>query len=319
MQKQAQAVIDARNLTRHFGALAAIRDLTFAVAQGEILGLLGPNGAGKSTTMRILATCLPPTSGSAAVAGHDIFSESMEVRKRIGYLPESPPLYLDMTVATFLDFVAKIKGIPRPRRRHALDQAIEKTGLALVRDRYIRFLSKGFKQRVGLAQAIVHEPEVLILDEPTAGLDPHQIMEVRELIRSLAGHHTIILSTHILPEVEMTCDRVVIINNGEVVAMDTPNNLASLLQGGERIVLEVEGPPAAIRDMLARLPGVKTVLGGNGAAESGRYRFTVETRAGDEVRRELSRRIVERGWGLFELRRAAYSLEDVFIKLTTSE
>jgi len=309
-------VIRVENLTRYYGNFPAIENVTFDVEKGEILGFLGPNGAGKSTTMRILTCYMPATSGKATVAGFDVFEESMEVRKRIGYLPEHPPLYPDLDVETYLDFVAKIKGVPPRDRKKAIDEVIDRVGLQDVRKRTIRKLSKGFRQRVGLAQALVHDPEVLILDEPTVGLDPKQIIEVRELIKSLAGKHTVILSTHILPEVSMTCQRVVIIDKGRVVAEDTPENLSSKVKNTERILVEVEGPKDEIQQKLNSVPGVKSVSieHANGTA-----RFVVDSELDKDIRKDLAQAVVSQGWGLLELRPLDVSLEEVFLRLTTKE
>src|SRR6202161_3474821 len=233
-------LIEVQDLTKSYGAVKAVDDVSFTVNKGEILGFLGPNGAGKTTTMRILTGYMPATSGTARVAGFDVFRDSMQVRRHIGYLPEIPPLYPDMTVESFLDFVARIKNVPAEKRKSRLSDAMEKTNITDKRHELIQKLSRGYKQRVGLAQALVHDPEVIILDEPTIGLDPKQIIEVRHLIKNLAGSHTIILSTHILPEVSMTCDRVVIINHGTIAAVDTPANLTMQLKGGQRVRIEVQ-------------------------------------------------------------------------------
>ncbi len=309
-------MIRVENLTRYYGNFPAIEDVTFDVEKGEILGFLGPNGAGKSTTMRILTCYLPATSGRATVAGFDVFEQSMEVRKRIGYLPEHPPLYPDLTVETYLDFVAKIKGVPAKERQRAIDEVISDVGLEEVRKRTIRKLSKGFKQRVGLAQALVHNPEVLILDEPTVGLDPKQIIEVRELIKNLAGKHTVVLSTHILPEVSMTCDRVLIIDKGRVVAEDTPQNLAAKVKSAERIVMEVEGPQDQIKEKLAAINGVKHV---SVERVNGTSRYVIDTDLKQDIRKELASTVVTNGWGLLEMRPMDVSLEEVFLRLTTKE
>ena len=252
-------MIEVQDLTKSFGDNTAVNHLTFTVNKGEILGFLGPNGAGKTTTMRILTGFMPATSGTARVAGFDVFTDSIEVRRRIGYLPENPPLYTDMTVADYLDFVARIKGVGPDKRRQRVDEAMEKTNIGDKRNELIKRLSRGYKQRVGLSQALVHDPEVIILDEPTVGLDPKQIIEVRHLIKGLAGSHTIILSTHILPEVSMTCDRVVIINHGTIAAVDTPANLTMQLKGGQHVRIEVQGTEGAVRDALAAVPGVHKV------------------------------------------------------------
>ena len=238
-------MIEVQNLTKDYGQVTAVDRVSFTVNEGEILGFLGPNGAGKTTTMRILTGYMPATSGTARIAGFDVATDSLEVRRHIGYLPEAPPLYPDMTVEAYLDFVLRIKNVPAEKRRSRITDALEKTGLVDKRSQLIKRLSRGYKQRVGLAQALVHDPGVIILDEPTVGLDPKQIIEVRHLIKSLAGSHTIILSTHILPEVSMTCDRVVIINKGKIAAVDTPQNLTAQLKGGQKIQIVVRGPGKA--------------------------------------------------------------------------
>src|SRR5271154_3750788 len=252
-------VIEVQDLTKSYGEVTAVDHVSFTVNKGEILGFLGPNGAGKTTTMRILTGYMPATHGTARVAGFDVFSDSMEVRRRIGYLPENPPVYPDMMVESYLDFVARIKNVPAERRPSRIDDALRKTSLEDRRSELIKRLSRGYKQRVGIAQALVHDPEVIILDEPTVGLDPKQIIEVRNLIKGLAGNHTIILSTHILPEVSMTCDRVVIINKGKVAAVDTPQNLTSQLKGGQRIRLEVQAAEKPLQELLAQIPGANRV------------------------------------------------------------
>ncbi|HFE53939.1 MAG TPA: ABC transporter ATP-binding protein [Bacteroidetes bacterium] len=311
-------MIEVRHLSRNFGAVQAIQDISFEVQKGEIVGFLGPNGAGKTTTMRILTGYIPATSGTAKVAGFDVQEESLEVRKRIGYMPENPPVYADMTVDQYLNFVAKIKGVDGKVRKKKVDEAMEKVGITDVRKRIIKHLSKGYRQRVGLAQALVHDPEVLILDEPTIGLDPKQIREVRTLIKGLAGQHTVILSTHILPEVSMTCQRVIIINKGRVVAEDTPDNLTARLSGSERLVLEVEGPADAVKQALQAVPGVQS-LSVDRANGDGRIQLTIESGAGSDLRKELARTVVNNGWGLLELRPIEMSLEDVFLHLVTEE
>lgn len=310
-------MIEVKDLTKSFGDRAAVDHVSFTVNKGEILGFLGPNGAGKTTTMRILTGFLPATSGTARVAGFDVFSDSMEVRKRIGYLPEMPPLYLDMTVESYLDFVARIKLVPAERRKSRIDDAMEKTNIQDKRGDLIKRLSRGYKQRVGLAQALVHDPEVIILDEPTVGLDPKQIIEVRHLIKSLAGNHTIILSTHILPEVSMTCDRVVIINRGKIAAVDTPANLTSQLKGGQQVRLETKADADSVRAAIRELPGIRQV---NAVpAGDGLLAVTVEAVPGSDLRSEIATKIVGRGWPLFELRGVALSLEEIFLQLTTQD
>ena len=313
-------MIEVDNLTKRYGRTTAVDGISFVVKKGEILGFLGPNGAGKTTTMRILTCYLPPTEGTARVAGHDVFAEPLEVKKRVGYIPETPPLYTDMTVDTFLDFCAKIKGVPASQRRARLDSAVEKCRIGDVRKTLIGRLSKGYRQRVGLAQAILHDPEVLILDEPTAGLDPKQIIETRDLIRGLGGEHTVILSTHILPEVSMTCGRVVIINKGKVVAEDTPENLTHRLRGAGTLRLEVRGDGAALAEALRTVPGVVAVrphpaAGAVGAATV----IDVEAAAGADVRAELARAAVQSGHDLLGLQQVGMSLEEIFLHLTTTE
>lgn len=309
-------MIQVRDLTRYYGEKRAIHDVSFDVKKGEVLGLLGPNAAGKTTTMRILTCYMPPTSGSAKVADFDIWDQPMEIKKRTGYLPENPPLYGDLRVMEYLDFVGKIKGIPSSKRNAAISGAVEKAALGDVRQQVIGSLSKGFKQRVGLAQALIGDPEVLILDEPTVGLDPRQIIEIRELIKNLGGDHTIILSTHILPEVEMTCGRVVIINEGSVVAEDTPENLTLRLKGSERTTVEVEGREEDARSVFDTFGEILAV---NKQKTSGnnRLKFIVETSA--DIRGDLAKKIIQKGLGLYELHAEAYSLEEIFLHLTTKE
>ena len=295
----------------------AVDDVSFRVERGEILGFLGPNGAGKTTTMRILTGYMPATEGRATVAGYDIFDKPIEAKRRIGYLPETPPLYPDMTVREYLDFVARIKGVPPKEKKDRVAGVMTRAHVADMADRHCAKLSKGYRQRVGLAQALIHNPEVLILDEPTAGLDPKQIIETRDLIRSLAGDHTIILSTHILPEVSQTCQRVVIINKGRVAAVDTPENLTARLRGAETMYVQVDAGGADAASALTALPGVTRV------ALSDRRNvieaFEVESERGQDIRREIARAIVNRGWGLLELRPMRMSLEEIFLQVTTDE
>jgi ABC-2 type transport system ATP-binding protein len=301
-------VIEVQHVTKRYGRVTAVDDVSFRVERGEILGFLGPNGAGKTTTMRILTGYMPASEGKALVAGFDVFTHPLEAKRRTGYLPETPPLYPDMTVREYLDFVARIKAVPSAER---------KTRVADMAERHCSKLSKGYRQRVGLAQALIHNPEVLILDEPTAGLDPKQIIETRQLIRSLAGDHTIVLSTHILPEVAQTCQRVVIINKGRVVAVDTPEGLTARLQGAETMYLQVDGGGEDVAPALAAVPGVMRVLAADAPATPGG--FEVESERGTDVRRELARTVVSRGWGLLELRPMRMSLEEIFLQVTTDE
>lgn len=311
-------MIEVHQLTKYYGPKAAVQDVSFDVKKGEILGFLGPNAAGKTTTMRILTCYMPASSGTATVGGHDVFSDSLAVRRMIGYLPENPPLYPEMTTYGFLDFVAKIKGIEHKQIKSRIDEVVEKTAIREVQSTLIKHLSKGFKQRVGLAQALIHNPDVLVLDEPTVGLDPKQIIEVRELIKTLGGEHTIILSTHILPEVSMTCERVVIINDGKIVASDTPDNLTKRLKGSESLFLEVEGPKSKIETKIQDLKGVKKVIF-EGTKQNNIEGFRVESELNTDIRKELASLIVTQGWGLLELRPVGMSLEDIFLQLTTKE
>ena len=309
-------MIEVRNLSKTYGDVTAVEDVSFIAEKGEILGFLGPNGAGKTTTMRVLTCYLPPSSGSAIVDGFDVVEESMEVRRRIGYLPEFPPLYADMIVSSYLTFVAKIKGVPGPTLNSRLDDTMEKTGIAHHRDTVIGHLSKGYRQRVGLAQALVHEPEVLILDEPTVGLDPKQIIEIREVIKGLGGDHTVILSTHILPEVSMTCGQLVIINNGRIAGEGTPESLVAQLKEGEVLRAHIDGPNTAVREMIARIDGVLDVSQEPGSEEG---IFLVTSLPGQDVRDALTRQVVEDGFSLRELRPLDMTLEDIFLSLTSEE
>ena len=311
------SVIEVQNLTKRYGRVTAVDDVSFRVERGEIFGFLGPNGAGKTTTMRILTGYMPATDGKAIVAGFDVFDQPVEAKRRTGYLPETPPLYPDMTVAEYLDFVAKIKGVLSADRRRRIHAVMERTRIADVGDRLCSRLSKGYRQRVGLAQAIIHNPEVLILDEPTAGLDPKQIIETRELIKELAGDHTIILSTHILPEVSQTCQRVVIINKGRVVAVDTPDNLTARLRGSETLYLQVDAEGVDAAAALQQLSGVTRVVEAD--RHDGIVGYEVESERGHDVRRDLARTVIMNGWGLLELRAMRMSLEDIFLSLTTEE
>jgi gliding motility-associated transport system ATP-binding protein len=310
-------VIEVQHLTKRYGRVTAVDDVSFRVERGEILGFLGPNGAGKTTTMRILTGYMPATEGKAIVAGFDVFDQPIEAKRRTGYLPETPPLYPDMSVVEYLDFVAKIKGVPASGRRDRVRAAMERTRVADMANRACSKLSKGYRQRVGLAQALIHNPDVLILDEPTAGLDPKQIIETRQLIKDLAGDHTVILSTHILPEVSQTCQRVVIINNGRVVAIDTPDNLTARLRGNETLYVQVDANGGDAGSALSAIPGVTRVAEAD--HRDGIMGFEVESEHGHDVRRDLARAIVSQGWGLLELRPMRMSLEEIFLSLTTDE
>jgi ABC-2 type transport system ATP-binding protein len=310
-------MIEVERLTKHYGPVTAIRDVSFSVAPGQIVGFLGPNGAGKSTTMRILACFMPASSGSARVAGRDVFRESLEVRRRIGYLPESVPLYTEMRVAPYLEFVAEVKGVSRSDRRRRVADVMDRCRVADVQNRLIGTLSKGYRQRVGLAQALVSDPEVLILDEPTIGLDPKQITEIRSLIKSLAGQHTVILSTHILPEVSMVCSGVIIINKGSVVAQGPIDSLVEQIFPTARVEVEIVGPPPAVRDRIRSISGVLSVedqMVANGAA-----RYVVEAARGRDVRAEIFKLAAQQHWDLLELRRVGMTLEEVFIRIVAGE
>jgi ABC-2 type transport system ATP-binding protein len=312
-------VIRVEHLTKNYGPRVAVADVTFDVDKGEVLGFLGPNGAGKTTTMRILTGYLPPSGGRVEVAGFDVATQSLQARANIGYLPETVPLYPDMSVRSYLDFMGKIKGIKdRPRQ---VDRAMEKARIAHRAGDQIGKLSKGLRQRVGLAQALLGDPPILILDEPTSGLDPRQIIETRNLIKSLGGEHTVVLSTHILPEVAATCSRIVIISNGKVVAEDTPENLDRRLKGAESIAVTVRGPREQVTTALKGVPRVLSVEvdGADGRTANGLASFTVQSEVGADIREALAKAVVSGGFGLMELRPAHLSLEEIFLQLTTTD
>ena len=311
-------MIEVDRLTKRYGNLKAVDEVSFQVEKGEILGFLGPNGAGKTTTMRILTCFLPATDGTARVAGYDVFEDAMEVKRRIGYLPEHPPLYDEMTVDSYLQFVARIKGVAPEDRKSRLQEVKETVRIEGYGKKLIKHLSKGFKQRVGLAQALIHDPEVLILDEPTVGLDPNQIKEVRELIKSLSGNHTIILSTHILPEVSMTCQRVVIISDGKIVAVDTPENLTRQQQGTAHIYMEARGSDVEVQQRLQQIEGVLGVES-RPLGEGEVFSHRIETELKQDVRGPIARSVIEGGFELLEFRSLQLSLEEVFTQLTTQE
>ncbi|MBM4125584.1 MAG: ABC transporter ATP-binding protein [Nitrospira sp.] len=307
-------MIEAQNITKRYGDLTAIERVTFTAAKGEVLAFLGPNGAGKTTTMRILTCFMPATEGTARVAEFDCFEQPAEVKRRIGYLPETPPVYQELTVTEYLTFVGRIKGLGAADLRRGLDRVVEQLSLGDVRHRLIANLSRGYRQRVGLAQALLHDPPVLILDEPTVGLDPKQIIEIRELIKSLAGSHTVILSTHILPEATAVCQRVVIINGGRIVAEDTPERLSARLRQSEKISVTVKQPPADLTARLQALPGILNVFE---TADSGA--LLLECALGQDRRDDIARYIVSNGWGLIELKTVSLTLEDVFLHLIQHE
>jgi gliding motility-associated transport system ATP-binding protein len=311
-------MIEVQNLTKQYaGGYTAIRDVSFNVEAGQIVGFLGPNGAGKSTTMRILACFMPATGGTAKVAGYDVFRESMEVRRRIGYLPENVPLYTDMRVAPYLDFVAEIKGVGRSERRRCVADVMDRCHIIDMQHRLIGTLSKGYRQRVGLAQAIISDPAVLILDEPTIGLDPQQIADMRALVKSLAGDHTVILSTHILPEVSMVCSGVVIINKGAIVAQGPIDTLVEQFFPGARVEVEIVGAPAAVDAAMRALPGVQAVT--QLPSVDGAARYVVESPRGRDVRTEIFQLVAQQKWQLRELKRVGMTLEEVFMKIVAGE
>lgn len=315
-------MIKVDGVTKRYARTVAVDNISFEVEQGRIVGFLGPNGAGKTTTMRVLTCFMPPTSGSASVAGYDVLQHPLEVKKRIGYLPENPPLYPEMEVAEYLNFVGRIKGLSGADLKRRVNEVSERCAITDVQKRLNGKLSKGYRQRVGLAQAIIHNPDVLILDEPTAGLDPKQINETRKLIKDLAGDHTIILSTHILPEVEQTCERVIIISQGKLVTTDTVESLTHRLHGAELVAVEIDAgqdSPSGedVRQRLARIPGITHVE--LHATRGNRLRFHVETTVGDAARAQIARAVVEAGWNLQELHTESRSLEEIFLQLTAAD
>src|ERR1700728_1820634 len=315
-------MITVQDLTKRYARTTAVDHISFSVSKGDIVGFLGPNGAGKTTTMRMLTCFFPPTAGKATVAGFDVLDQSLEVRRRIGYLPEAPPLYLEMETIEYLRFVGRLKGLSGDALEKRVAFVLDRCAIADVKMKLLGKLSKGYRQRVGLAQAIIHNPDVLILDEPTAGLDPKQINETRDLIKGLAGDHTIILSTHILPEVEQTCEQVIIINKGKLVATDSVRNLQARTRGAESVLIEIAGrngdlETGIVQHKLEQVAGVSRVL--SKGKDNGRAVFEVESQKGSFVRGDLARAVVECGWDLNELRPAAMSLEEIFLQLTGSE
>jgi len=315
-------MIKVEGLTKRYARTVAVDNISFEVEKGQIVGFLGPNGAGKTTTMRVLTCFLPPTAGTATVAGFDVHEHPIEVKRRIGYLPESPPLYPEMEVDEYLEFTGKLKGIRSSDIKKRVDDVLGRCAIGDVRSKLIGKLSKGYRQRVGLAQAIIHNPDVLVLDEPTSGLDPKQIIEIRELLKSLAGNHTIILSTHILSEVEHSCQRVIIISAGKLVAIDSVANLTNRLRGSESVALEVEAAngipdPTDVQQRLEKVAGVSRVV--MKESKDGRLTFEVESLQGRQIRSDLARSVVNAGWNLNELRPVGLSLEEVFLQLTAAE
>ena len=309
-------MIQASGVTHYYGPYPAIQDVNFSVRKGEVLGFLGPNGAGKTTTMRILTGFLPPSRGKVSVGGYDVVEKSLEVRRRVGYLPETVPLYTDMTVTNYLKYMGTLRGMAGGRIRARLGEVIEVCRLGDYRKTQIGKLSKGFRQRVGIGQAIMHEPEVLVLDEPTIGIDPIQVVETRSLIQELGREQTVVLSSHILPEVSMICERVLIIHEGRIVAEDTPQNLAQGLQGVERLEVEVAGPSAEVLPALQGIGGVISVSHRNA---QGRQVYVVQAQPGRDLRDDISRAVVGRGWSLRGMQLVGMSLEEIFLRLTTRE
>ena len=306
-------MIEVENLTKYYGDFPAVEDISFTVNKGEVLGFLGPNAAGKTTTMRVLTGFMPPTSGSARIAGFDVVDQSLEARRHIGYLPETVPLYTEMNVVDYLDFMGKIRGMDKQWRRRRIGEVIDICRLGDYRSSLIGKLSKGFRQRVGIAQAVLHEPEVLILDEPTIGIDPIQVVETRNLIKGFGGDHTVILSTHILPEVSMVCQRVIIIHEGQVVAIDRPENLSERLRGTERLEVDIRGPSAQVMSALRNIPGVQDVAR---IDRDGVGIYNIETTSGADLREEISNLVLQQGWGLLRLQPIQMSLEEIFLRLT---
>ena len=312
-------MIKVEGLSKRYARNLAVDNIYFEVEKGEIVGFLGPNGAGKTTTMRILTCFLPPTSGKASVAGFDTIEQALEVKKRIGYLPETPPVYPEMEIQEYLTFVGKLKGMESNSLAKRVDEVMGRCVIGDVRSKLIGKLSKGYRQRVGIAQALIHNPEVLILDEPTSGLDPKQIIETRELIASLGGDHTIILSTHILSEIEHACNKVIIISQGKIMATDSVSNLTNRLRGSEAVNVEVIASVSAgeVRQAFEQLPGISRVMMKN--SQDNVHSFEVESMQGKNVRGDLARTVVQSGWTLNELRPLGFSLEHIFLQLTASE
>ena len=315
-QQPKAPMITATRLTKAYGAFHAIEDVSFHIERGQTVGFLGPNGAGKTTTMRIITGFIPPTSGAATIGGYDVVENSREARKLVGYLPETVPLYTDMSVRGYLNFAGTLRAMNPKHLRRRIEDVVDVCGLGDYYHTYVGRLSKGYRQRVGIAQAILHEPQVLILDEPTIGIDPIQVVETRQLIKDLGRENTIVLSTHILPEVSMICDRVLIIHEGQIVAEDSPRTLAERLQGVERLAVEVQGPADQVATALRKVPGVVRVS----YDEMGdRNIFRLQLRKGADLRDDISHAIIDNGWGLLGLQQESMSLEEIFLKLTTSE
>jgi len=310
-------MIEVENLTKRYPGRVAVADVSFSVGRGEIVGLLGPNGAGKSTIMRVLSAFMPATSGTVRVAGYDVYHEADDVRRCIGYMPENNPVHRDMRVKEYLKFRSSLKGLSRARTRERVDIVMEQCGLTDVQKRIIGHLSKGYQQRVGLADALVHEPHLIILDEPTIGLDPNQIRSVRQLIKDLAGHHTVLLSTHILPEVEMTCNRVLILHQGKILAHDTPDNLQQIMSESGQVIAEIVAPHAELRACWESMAEVEHF--DLSASEGDYIRCALTARPGVDLRPHIFSLVCERGWQLRELSRSRHSLEDIFVRVTRAD
>ena len=312
-------MIELKNITKYYGDFPAVTDISFKIEKGEIVGLLGPNGAGKSTTMKMITGFMPPTSGELTVDGNDIVSQSIEARRKIGYLPETVPLYTDMTVYSYIEYMGMLRGLSKKNIKSKVDNVIEICKLEDYRNSLISKLSKGFRQRVGISQAIIHEPEVLVLDEPTIGIDPNQVVETRQLIKNLSGEHTLILSSHILPEVSSICERVLIIHEGEIAASDTIENLSSLMSGKNKVEADIIGSPQAIVAELEKINGVKSVQFSINKSSNEFSTFSIESEINSDIRSEISKIIINNDWGLIRLQSMGMSLEDIFLQITTSE
>jgi len=312
-------LIELKNITKYYGDFPAVTDISFKIEKGEIVGLLGPNGAGKSTTMKMITGFMPPTSGELTVGGNDIVSQSIEARRKIGYLPETVPLYTDMTVYSYIEYMGMLRGLSKKNIKSKVDNVIEICKLGDYRNSLISKLSKGFRQRVGISQAIIHEPEVLVLDEPTIGIDPNQVVETRQLIKNLSGEHTLILSSHILPEVSSICERVLIIHEGEIAASDTIENLSSLMSGKNKIEADIIGSPQAIVTELEKINDVKSVQFSINKSSSEFSTFSIESEINSDIRSEIAKIIINNDWGLIRLQSMGMSLEDIFLQITTAE
>ena len=312
-------MIELKNITKYYGNFPAVTDISFKVERGEIVGLLGPNGAGKSTTMKMITGYMPPTSGELSIDNYDIVQESIEARKKIGYLPETVPLYTDMTVYSYIEFMGKLRGINSKNIKSKVDNVIEICKLGDYRYSLISKLSKGYRQRVGISQAIIHEPEVLILDEPTIGIDPNQVVETRQLIKNLSGEHTLVLSSHILPEVSSICERVLIINEGEIAASDTIENLSSIVSGTSKIEIDIIGSPQAVKNEIEKIDGVTAIDLWVKKSSNEYTTFSIESDISKDIRSEISKTIISNDWDLLRLESMGMSLEDIFLRITTTE